>query len=83
IGYLELGSNNLFDQPKIHLNFFEKCVDLYQMISSFKLHQEILKQPLLSTIYNVKEIGINNEFGQWCTNGNGMSDEDWEKYIVN
>ncbi|KAF0446324.1 alcohol oxidase [Gigaspora margarita] len=53
------------------------------MISSLKLCREILKQPPLNTIYDVKEIGINDEFGQWCTNGDGMSDEDWERYFVN
>ncbi|RIB30352.1 GMC oxidoreductase [Gigaspora rosea] len=83
VGYLELNSNNPFDQPKIYLNFFEKSDDLYRMISSLKLCREILKQPPLSTIYDVKEIGINDEFGQWCTNGDDMSDEDWERYIVN
>ncbi|CAG8478120.1 7206_t:CDS:2 [Scutellospora calospora] len=57
--------------------------DLYRMISSLKLCREIIKQPPLSTVYNVKEIGINDEFGKWCTNDIDMSDEDWEKYILN
>ncbi|CAG8613930.1 15613_t:CDS:2, partial [Dentiscutata heterogama] len=83
VGYLELNSNNPFDQPKIYLNFFEKSDDLYRMISSLKLCREILKQPPLSTVYNVKEIGVNDEFGQWCTNGDDMSDEGWERFIVN
>ncbi|CAG8779706.1 30624_t:CDS:2 [Gigaspora margarita] len=83
VGYLELNSNNPFDQPKIYLNFFEKSDDLPRMISSLKLCREILKQPPLSTVYDVKEIGINDEFGQWCTNGDDMSDEDWERFIVN
>ncbi|CAG8572218.1 14146_t:CDS:2, partial [Cetraspora pellucida] len=82
VGYLELNSNNPFDQPKINLNYFEKSDDLYKMISSLKLCREILKQPPLSTVYNVKEIGINDEFGQWCTDGD-MSDEDWERFILN
>ncbi|KAF0446325.1 alcohol oxidase [Gigaspora margarita] len=82
VGYLELGSNNPFDQPKIYLNFFEKSDDLYRMISSLKLCREILKQPPLSTVYDVKEIGINDEFGQWCTNGDDMSDEDWERFLM-
>ncbi|CAG8476323.1 6844_t:CDS:2 [Dentiscutata heterogama] len=82
VGYLELNSNNPFDKPKIHLNYFEKSDDLYRIISSLKLCREILKQPPLSTTYNVKEIGINDEFGQWCTNGDDMSDEDWEKLII-
>ncbi|CAG8539125.1 18197_t:CDS:2 [Gigaspora margarita] len=82
VGYLELKSNNPFDQPKMCLNYFEKSDDLYRMISSLKLCREIFKQPPLSTIYNVKEIGINDEFGKWCTNGDDMSDEDWEKFIL-
>ncbi|CAG8501398.1 5473_t:CDS:2 [Racocetra fulgida] len=81
IGYLELNSSNPFDQPRINLNYFEKSDDLYRMISSLKLCREILKQPPLSTVYNVKEIGINDEFGQWCTNED-MSDEDWERFIL-
>ena len=43
------------------------------MISSLKLYCEILKQPPLSTVYNVKEIGFNDN----------MSDEDWERIIQN
>ncbi|CAG8757213.1 12917_t:CDS:2, partial [Gigaspora margarita] len=82
VGYLELYSNNPFDQPRIHLNFFEKSDDLYRMISSLKLVREILKQPPLSTVYNVKEIEINDEFGQWSTNGDDISDEDWEKFVL-
>ncbi|CAG8454387.1 4281_t:CDS:2, partial [Scutellospora calospora] len=53
------------------------------MISSLKLCREILKQPPLSTVYNVKEMGINDEFGEWCTNGIDMSDEDWERFVLN
>ncbi|CAG8449281.1 18301_t:CDS:2 [Racocetra fulgida] len=82
VGYLELNSNNPFDQPRIYLNFFEKSDDLYRMISSLKLCREILKQPPLSTVYNVKEIGINDEFGQWSTNVDDISDEEWEKFVV-
>ncbi|CAG8697678.1 3342_t:CDS:2, partial [Gigaspora margarita] len=81
VGYLELNSNNPFDQPRIHLNYFEKPDDLYRIISSLKLSREIIKQPPLSTVYNVKEIGINDEFGQWITNGDDLSDEDWEKLV--
>ncbi|RIB22962.1 GMC oxidoreductase [Gigaspora rosea] len=81
-GYLELNSSNPFDQPRIHLNFFEKSDDLYRMISSLKLVREILKQPPLSTVYNVKEIGINDEFGQWSIDGDDISDEDWEKFVL-
>ncbi|CAG8484028.1 5572_t:CDS:2 [Racocetra persica] len=81
-GYLELNSSNPFDQPKIFSNYFKKSDDLYRMISTLKLCREILKQPPLSTVYNVKEIGINDEFGQWCTNGDDMSDEDWESFIL-
>ena len=77
IGYLELNSNNPFDQPRIHLNFFEKSGDLYKIISSLKLYHEIFKQPPLNTIYNVKEIGINNN-----TNGDNISDEDWKKLVL-
>ncbi|RIB22971.1 GMC oxidoreductase [Gigaspora rosea] len=76
VGYLELDSNNPFDQPRIHLNYFEKSDDLYRMISSLKLSREILKQPPMSTVYNVKEIGIN------YTNGDDISDEDWEKFVL-
>ncbi|KAF0432790.1 alcohol oxidase [Gigaspora margarita] len=77
VGYLELNSNNPFDQPRIHLNYFEKSDDLYRMISSLKLCREIFKQPPLSTVYNVKEIEINDN-----TNGDDISDEDWEKFIL-
>ncbi|RIB22981.1 GMC oxidoreductase [Gigaspora rosea] len=77
IGYLELNSNNPFDQPRIHLNYFEKSDDLYRMISSLKLCREIFKQPPLSTVYNVKEIGINDNI-----NGDDISDEDWEKFVL-
>ncbi|CAG8857452.1 4363_t:CDS:2, partial [Gigaspora margarita] len=42
--------------------------DLYRMISSLKLCREILKQPPLSTVNNVKESGFNDD----------MSDEDWK-----
>ncbi|CAG8799481.1 33058_t:CDS:2 [Gigaspora margarita] len=77
VGYLELNSNNPFDQPRIHLNYFEKSDDLYRMISSLKLCREIFKQPPLSTVYNVKEIGINDN-----TNGDDISDEDWEKFVL-
>ncbi|KAF0441151.1 alcohol oxidase [Gigaspora margarita] len=73
VGYLELNSSNPFDQPKICLNLLEKSDDLYRMISSLKLCREILKQPPLSTVYNVKEIGFNDD----------MSDEDWERVIQN
>ncbi|RIB30350.1 GMC oxidoreductase, partial [Gigaspora rosea] len=66
VGYLELNSNNPFEQPKIYFNFYERPDDLYRMISSLKLCQ----------------IGINDEFGQWCTNGKDMNDEDWEKFIT-
>ncbi|CAG8485807.1 5062_t:CDS:2 [Cetraspora pellucida] len=82
VGYLELNSSNPFDQPRIFLNFFEKSDDLYRMISSLKLCREILKQPPLSTVYNVKEIGINDEFGQWSVNVDDISEEDWEKFVV-
>ncbi|CAG8822609.1 23591_t:CDS:2, partial [Racocetra persica] len=82
VGYLELNSNNPFDKPRLHLNYFEKSDDLYRMISSLKLCREILKQPPLSTVYNVKEIGINDEYGQWSTNGDDISDEDWEKFVL-
>ncbi|CAG8461820.1 4484_t:CDS:2 [Cetraspora pellucida] len=82
VGYLELNSDNPFDQPRIHLNYFDKSDDLYRMISSLKLCREILKQPPLSTVYNVKEVGINDEFGQLSTNGDDISDEDWEKFVV-
>ncbi|CAG8741912.1 8569_t:CDS:2, partial [Racocetra fulgida] len=82
VGYLELNSSNPFDQPKIFLNYFKKSDDLYRMISTLKLCREIFKQPPLNTVYNVKEIGINDEFGQWCTNGDDMSDEDWERFIL-
>ncbi|CAG8464835.1 7662_t:CDS:2 [Dentiscutata heterogama] len=69
VGYLELNSSNPFDQPKICLNYFEKSDDLYRIISSLKLCREILEQPPLSTVYNVKELGNNDD----------MSDEDWER----
>ncbi|CAG8840233.1 1335_t:CDS:2, partial [Racocetra persica] len=82
VGYLELNSNDPFNQPRIYLNYFEKSDDLYRMISSLKLCRELLKQPPLSTVYNVKEIGINDEFGQWSTNVDDISDEDWEKFVV-
>ncbi|KAF0473742.1 alcohol oxidase [Gigaspora margarita] len=77
VGYLELNSNNPFDQPRIHLNYFEKSDDLYRMISSLKLSREILKQPPMSTVYNVKEIEISDK-----TNGDDISDEDWEKFVL-
>ncbi|CAG8699710.1 2919_t:CDS:2, partial [Racocetra fulgida] len=80
--HIELNSKNPFDQPRIHLNYFEKSDDLYRMISSLKLCREIFKQPPLSTVYNVKEIGIKDEFGHLSTNGDDISDEDWEKYVV-
>ncbi|CAG8728834.1 35131_t:CDS:2 [Gigaspora margarita] len=41
------------------------------------LYHEIFKQPPLSTIYNIKEIGINNN-----TNRDDISDEDWEKFVL-
>ncbi|CAG8775446.1 13065_t:CDS:2, partial [Racocetra fulgida] len=82
VGYLELNSNNPFDKPRLHLNYFEKSDDLYRMISSLKLCREVLKQPPLSTVYNVKEVGINDEYGQWSTNGDDISDEDWENGTV-
>ncbi|CAG8657498.1 12662_t:CDS:2, partial [Racocetra fulgida] len=83
-GYLELQSSNPFDQPKIYPNYFEKPDDLRRMISSLKLSREILKNSALSTFWGVKEIGINDEYGKWCSsceNGSEMSDNDWEMYI--
>jgi hypothetical protein len=59
--------------PKIFLNFYEKPDDLYLMMSSLKLLREILKQPPLSTVWGVKEIGFDVD--------KEMSDEDWEQYI--
>jgi hypothetical protein len=68
---LELCSSNPFVHPKIFLNSYEKPEDLYRMMSSLKLAREILKQPPLSTVWGVKEIGLDDV----------MSDEDWEYYI--
>ena len=51
------------------------------MMSSLKLTREILKQPPLSTVWGVKEIGFDDEFGRWCGKDGVMSDEDWERYI--
>ncbi|KAF0348685.1 alcohol oxidase [Gigaspora margarita] len=84
-GYLELQSSNPFDQPKIYPNYFEKPDDLRRMISSLKLSREVLKNSALSTFWGVKEIGINDEYGKWCSSKNGseMSDIDWEIYIRN
>ena len=42
-------------------------------MSSLKLSREILKQPPLSTVWGVKEIGLDSD--------EEMSDEDWEQYI--
>ncbi|CAG8839794.1 19919_t:CDS:2, partial [Gigaspora margarita] len=50
IGYLELNSNNPFDQPRIHLNFLEKSGNLYRIISLLKLYCEIFKQPPMNDI---------------------------------
>src|SRR3954465_13954604 len=81
VGYLELRSSNPFLSPKIFLNYYEKPDDLYRMMSSLKLLREMLKKPPLSTVWGVKEIGFNDEFGKWCSVGEEMSDEDWELYI--
>ncbi|CAG8586115.1 1502_t:CDS:2 [Funneliformis caledonium] len=81
VGHLELSSSNPFIQPKLFLNFYEKPEDMYRMISSLKLLRELLKQPPLSTVWGVKELGFNDEFGKWCSVGEEMSDEDWERYI--
>ncbi|CAG8695283.1 3542_t:CDS:2, partial [Funneliformis mosseae] len=66
-GHLELCSSNSFMQPKIFLNYYEKPEDLYRMMSSLKLLREILKQPPLSTVWGIKELGFNDEFGKWCS----------------
>ncbi|CAG8631101.1 4470_t:CDS:2, partial [Funneliformis mosseae] len=66
-GHLELCSSNSFIQPKIFLNYYEKPEDLYRMMSSLKLSREILKQPPLSTVWGMKELGFNDEFGKWCS----------------
>ena len=42
-------------------------------MSSLKLSREILKQPPLSTVWGVKEVGFDVD--------KEMSDEDWEQYI--
>ncbi|CAI2169856.1 14435_t:CDS:2 [Funneliformis geosporum] len=81
VGHLELCSSNPFMLPKLFLNYYEKPEDMYRMISSLKLLREIIKQPPLSTVWAVKEIGLNDEFGKWCSVGEEMSDEDWERYI--
>src|ERR1043165_1997409 len=81
VGHLELCSSNPFVQPKIFPNFYEKPDDLYRMMSSLKLLREIFKQPPLSTVWNAKEIGLNDEYGKWCSIDDEMSDEDWERYI--
>ncbi|EXX50796.1 hypothetical protein RirG_267440 [Rhizophagus irregularis DAOM 197198w] len=73
VGHLELRSSNPFIHPKIFLNFYEKPDDLYNMMSSLKLSREILKQPPLSTVWGVKEVGFGID--------KEMSDEDWEQYI--
>ncbi|CAG8661420.1 20302_t:CDS:2 [Rhizophagus irregularis] len=73
VGHLELRSSNPFIHPKIFLNLYEKPDDLYNMMSSLKLSREILKQPPLSTVWGVKEIGFDTD--------KEMSDEDWEQYI--
>ncbi|PKY22845.1 alcohol oxidase [Rhizophagus irregularis] len=73
VGHLELHSSNPFIHPKIFLNLYEKPDDLYNMMSSLKLSREILKQPPLSTVWGVKEIGFDTD--------KEMSDEDWEQYI--
>ncbi|RIA86616.1 GMC oxidoreductase [Glomus cerebriforme] len=78
VGYLELYSSNPFIQPKIFLNIYEKPDDLYKMMSSFKLSRELLKQPPLSTVWGIKEIGLD---GKWYSLNEEMSDEDWEQYI--
>ncbi|RIB22972.1 GMC oxidoreductase [Gigaspora rosea] len=65
-------------------DFFDENPDIQIIgiiISLLKLSREIIKQPPLSTVYNIKEIGINDEFGQWITNGDDLSDEDWEKLV--
>ncbi|CAG8692252.1 1891_t:CDS:2, partial [Scutellospora calospora] len=41
------------------------------MISSLRLCRNILKQAPLSTVYEVREIGINER----CTNGDDLSEE--------
>ena len=73
VGHLELRSSNPFIHPKIFLNLYEKPDDLYNMMSSLKLSREILKQPPLSTVWGVKEVGFDVD--------KEMSDEDWEQYI--
>ncbi|PKY25040.1 alcohol oxidase [Rhizophagus irregularis] len=73
VGHLELRSSNPFIHPKIFLNLYEKPDDLYNMMSSLKLSREILKQPPLSTVWGVKEVGFDID--------KEMSDEDWEQYI--
>jgi hypothetical protein len=81
VGHLELCSSNPFLQPKIFLNYYEKPEDLYRMMSSLKLSREIFKQSPLSTVWGVKELGFNDEFGKYCSKDDEMSDEDWEQYI--
>ncbi|CAG8467129.1 11004_t:CDS:2 [Acaulospora colombiana] len=81
VGWLELASQNPFEQPKIFLNYFDKSDDMYRMISSFKMCLEIIKNPPLSTVWNAQDIGITDEFGQWASDGVNMTDDDWERYI--
>ncbi|CAG8725768.1 12909_t:CDS:2, partial [Acaulospora morrowiae] len=81
VGWLELSSQNPFEQPKIFLNYFDEADDMYRMISSFKMCLEIIKQPPLSTIWGAQEVGITDEFGQWASDGVHMTDYDWERYI--
>ncbi|CAG8809836.1 3542_t:CDS:2, partial [Racocetra persica] len=82
VNYLELNSNNPFDKQRLHLNYFEKSDDLYRMISALKLCREILKQPPLSTIYNIKKVEIYDEYRQWSTNKDDISDEDCETFVI-
>ena len=81
VGHFELHSSNPFIQPKIFVNYYEKPDDLYRMMSSLKLAHEILKQPPLSMVWGVKEIGFDDKFGRWYGKDGVMNDEDWEQYI--
>lgn len=80
VGWLELASQNPFEQPKIFLNFFDKAEDVYKLISSLKLCREIVKYPPL-TNWGAKDIGVTDEFGQWASDGVNMTDSDWERFI--
>ncbi|KAF8928897.1 hypothetical protein BGZ58_009308 [Dissophora ornata] len=78
VGWLELGSSNPVDPPKIFVNYYDKPSDLYRMMSAIKLARNVIKN--MPEKLEAKEIGFNDKYGDWQS-GNEMTDREYESYI--